>query len=606
MHHRAIEEAYAPASHSNNLNHCAGDTEENAPKDIKKKQLESFRFANATFPFYLKLEYHDMSLAQLETSKGEYWGDAAHFLLSNKAHGFPLWSEFEKQIRSVNASVSCKPHISVEMAKQILNHQMIQQQRESGTIDFALDPFVLTQLPFQPVLLLQWLALSMYRVLEMELDMVMFYAIPVPVKFKPRLMRLHNLLKSTQRDIGFLFDYLQHQVESEQEIFVGNLKVFEIILGRVYTFLKFWLYNKCNEYICDLKTKCWKNWKLDGKQYQLVKGKMPLKSRNFLFNPDFWRTPGPKLNLFGNSNEILVRAVHQDETDDEIWPEAEKMEAVRGIVLTAVGGAGIKNFNYDDLMQTNVDFKNMVCKLKRRLRFGNSIDKDDSGIIGTILNTKYALEFKTAISESDWETSHFAARIKRTVMKCLKDHHLKSNDYEKKDDVVRDWQVAQYLLPCFVALYRVILIILVTAKESQNDLTVWYAKFLDKLIGTYEDKNLGFRKSSWKNILEDIEATPALRESYYEKKHEKLLDFFDEVSRKFVKKIKTCQTAFGHLDRCKYFKAFYEVLEKSCGKNKTPSNDIATEPSVYWNWLMWDFFGRMEKAMEEESSVVDN
>ncbi|CAB3385270.1 Hypothetical predicted protein [Cloeon dipterum] len=610
----------------------------NLPEDIKKKQLETYRYVNATFPFYIPSGHHTMDFSKLESSKGEYWGDATHFLLCNKAHGLAMWRKLEEQIRSIDSTVSCRPHISIEMTNYILKHKKPPRIAvDVQEVFMAVQPIIVVQLPFQPVLLFQWLALTMHLMSLIEFHVDEFYSIPVRAEFEPHVMCLHNLLKSAQRNVGFLFDYLQHQVESEQEIFVGNLRLFERILGGIFPFLVFCLHYKGKNYIQSLKAECWKNWETRGKLFQLQKRRMPLKNRNFLFNPDLWRTPSPNLTTFGHSNERLVRAVRRRPKENEVFE-------IEGDV-------------YDDLISTNDGFRKKVIGVNESISAWFNIDAGDRGILGTILHSTAGIELQAKIGKvkaflqhkykghppQDFEDvseefrvqeieslilllnsvhfhfqstfdqltetkeiagstnsleSQYEKRIRKIVIKCIGAHLRITNYEEQKDDVVRDWQVAQYLLPCFVALYRVILM---PAKESQNDLTVWYATFLDKLIGTYEDKNLGFRKSSWKNILEDIEATPALRESYYEKNHQNLLSFFKRVSEDFYERTKICPTAFGHLAHCGYFRAFYEVLEKSCGENKTPSNDIATEPCVYWNWLMWDFFGRMERAMKEAS-----
>ncbi|CAB3381502.1 Hypothetical predicted protein [Cloeon dipterum] len=491
----------------------------NTPEDFKTKQQESFQFVESTFPFYIRPEHHVMSLLVPGNSKGEYWGDAAHFLLSNKAHGFPLWSEFEKQIRSTDTKISCMPHISTNMTKLILKHEQHHQLDQADGAWFASSPFVLAQLPFQPVLLFQWLTQSLFLLSNFEMQMRYFYAIPVTARFKPHLMSLHKLLKTTQRNIGFLFDYLQQQVESKQEIFVGNLKVFEIILNGVLPFLTFWNEKNGHLYVSNLIMKCWEHCDTDGEIFKLERGSMAFKKRNFLFNPDFWRGPSENLRLFGNSNEYLVRG-RKDLPDDTTWRKA------------------MKDWNIN--IETKVRCQNIV-----------------SQCIGA---------------------------------------HLNIENFEKeKDNAMRDWQVVQFLLPCFISLYRVI----TAAEDSQNDLRQWYEKFLDKLISTFEDEKVGVRRSSWANILKDIQNNPDLLS---ENTHEELLKFFDRVSNKFITKVKICQTAFDHLARCGFFRAFYEVLETNYGKNKkssAQSNDIATKPSVYWNWLMWDFFDRMEQAMKE-------
>ncbi|CAB3381503.1 Hypothetical predicted protein [Cloeon dipterum] len=629
----------------------------NTPEDFKTKQQESFQFVESTFPFYIRPEHHVMSLLVPGNSKGEYWGDAAHFLLSNKAHGFPLWSEFEKQIRSTDTKISCMPHISTNMTKLILKHEQHHQLDQADGAWFASSPFVLAQLPFQPVLLFQWLTQSLFLLSNFEMQMRYFYAIPVTARFKPHLMSLHKLLKTTQRNIGFLFDYLQQQVESKQEIFVGNLKVFEIILNGVLPFLTFWNEKNGHLYVSNLIMKCWEHCDTDGEIFKLERGSMAFKKRNFLFNPDFWRGPSENLRLFGNSNEYLVRG-RKDLPDDTTWRKAMKDWNIN--IETKVNeitkSARKKHHDYDYLMKNNLEFKKRMKKVKRRSS-GLAVEPRDSRILGFVLNVNTLIELEIAIwralfyiaeeynispanivqkcglydnididtiesllsdlnyhytnykSLSEFGNEYSVSTIKLTdsldiqyevrcqniVSQCI-GAHLNIENFEKeKDNAMRDWQVVQFLLPCFISLYRVI----TAAEDSQNDLRQWYEKFLDKLISTFEDEKVGVRRSSWANILKDIQNNPDLLS---ENTHEELLKFFDRVSNKFITKVKICQTAFDHLARCGFFRAFYEVLETNYGKNKkssAQSNDIATKPSVYWNWLMWDFFDRMEQAMKE-------
>ncbi|CAB3381501.1 Hypothetical predicted protein [Cloeon dipterum] len=427
----------------------------NTPEDFKTKQQESFQFVESTFPFYIRPEHHVMSLLVPGNSKGEYWGDAAHFLLSNKAHGFPLWSEFEKQIRSTDTKISCMPHISTNMTKLILKHEQHHQLDQADGAWFASSPFVLAQLPFQPVLLFQWLTQSLFLLSNFEMQM---------------------------------------------------------------------------------------------------------RGRKDLPDDTTWRKAMKDWNI---NIETKV---------NEITKSARK-----------------KHHDYDYLMKNNLEFKKRMKKVKRRSS-GLAVEPRDSRILE--FGNEYSV---STIKLTDSLDIQYEVRCQNIVSQCI-GAHLNIENFEKeKDNAMRDWQVVQFLLPCFISLYRVI----TAAEDSQNDLRQWYEKFLDKLISTFEDEKVGVRRSSWANILKDIQNNPDLLS---ENTHEELLKFFDRVSNKFITKVKICQTAFDHLARCGFFRAFYEVLETNYGKNKkssAQSNDIATKPSVYWNWLMWDFFDRMEQAMKE-------
>ncbi|CAB3382982.1 Hypothetical predicted protein [Cloeon dipterum] len=105
-------------------------------EDQKLKYLESFRFINSAFPFFIKEEHHAMASSEMKEGQGEYWGHAIHFLLSNKAHGFPLWNEFEEQMRSVDASFSCKPHVSAKTTNSAFEHYF---EKSANNFNNALD-----------------------------------------------------------------------------------------------------------------------------------------------------------------------------------------------------------------------------------------------------------------------------------------------------------------------------------------------------------------------------------------------------------------------------------------------------------------------------------
>ncbi|CAB3375365.1 Hypothetical predicted protein [Cloeon dipterum] len=423
----------------------------NLPEDLKKKQIESFRFANSVFPFYIPDEHHDINLSELQNSKGEYWGTAAQFLLCNKAHGIPLWKTFEAQIQSSDTAITCRPHISTNMTNRILQHIPSNEDREDSVLIFLFQNWVLLQLPFQPILLFQWLTYAVYHLSSIEIQMAKLYYVPFPEKFKPQLLCLHKMLKTAHRNIGFLFDYLQHQ------------------------------------------TRC----------------------------TDLTETDG-----------------------------AEKIIAV-----------------FEKLDTNNFSPLRVLNGIKRENQFSNQ-------------------ELKCS--------TRFESRIRTIVLDCIKSHLRVQNFEEKKNEVLRDWHVVQYLLPCFVALY---VKICESNDPEHKNLQNWYAKFLDKLICTYEED--GIRKSSWTNVLQDINSFPPLRESCLNNNHEDLSNFFTEVSNHFVERIMrgASKDARNHLHCCRFFRAFFEVIQKKTGD--LDENDVvATEASAYWNWLMWDFFSRMKDALE--------
>ncbi|CAB3382413.1 Hypothetical predicted protein [Cloeon dipterum] len=230
-------------------------------EEIKMKQIEAFRFANSAFPFFIKMAHHSidplLKPENEEYKNGEYWGDVTHFLLCNKAHGIPLWRELQNQLRSSDTTFSCRPHISTRMTNTILNHWL--HSNKAVDKSFYLSEYVLVQLPYQPILLLQWLYASLFTVLVFENQLTDFYQFPVPEEFKNILLNLHKLLKEAQVGLGYLFDYLQHQIDCETEIFVGNLKVFEMAMNKVIPCVRVGVNDNLFQALRDLKKKCWDN-----------------------------------------------------------------------------------------------------------------------------------------------------------------------------------------------------------------------------------------------------------------------------------------------------------------------------------------------------------
>ncbi|CAB3382979.1 Hypothetical predicted protein [Cloeon dipterum] len=486
-------------------------------EDQKLKYLESFRFMNSAFPFFIEREHHYMDTLKMKEGHGKYWRNAIHFLLSNKAHGFPLWNEFEEQMRSEDASFSCKPHVSAETTNTTFQHYFDDPLNHiQNSFDILMNDSVLVQLPFQPVMLFQWLTSSYFEFLEFELIMSPFYNLPIPKKFKPELACLHELLKTTQRNIGFLFDYLQCQITNKSEIFVGNLKVFDMILKKVMVFHKFWIEEFGIKHIEQLKIKCWQNWKCDKNRFRLKKGNMPLRKRNFLFNPDFWRGPHKDLKLFGNSNEQLFR---QQDLTNEGSGEQLSVKEIEKILYDLFGTEALKNVNFAVLKHKGGFLKSLhkVMRAKELMELRDRINEKDQGVIGDAFIRIARIEFndaffevarwivyvfktpperfiifneclrdnltlervvstidnceKTAFSLQDrlkfmWNTLDYKIfsqtisdscalqyRLESIVLSCI-DTHLQIENFENhKDDVLRDWQVVQYLLPCFVASY---------------------------------------------------------------------------------------------------------------------------------------------------------
>ncbi|CAB3375373.1 Hypothetical predicted protein [Cloeon dipterum] len=364
----------------------------NLPEDLKKKQIESFRFANSVFPFYIPAEHHEINLSELQNSKGEYWGNAAHFLLCNKAHGIPLWKTFEAQIQSSETTFTCRPHISTNMTNRILQHISI---NDDDDLNFLFRNWVLVQLPFQPILLFKWLTYALCCLSRIEANVGQLYYVPFPEKFKPELLCLHKMLKTAHRNIGYLFDYLQHQTRCEPDIFVGNLKVFEEILQKIFVFLRFCIVTDGKTFISNLLKVREESLKSNEKVFQLKRGRMALKKRNFLFNLDFWRGPGPHLKIFGDSNEEIVRKRAYTEVNLQDHNFKTNIILERYFEPDDIKKVKMKSMLRDDDFLTIQRKINRLSVISRSIR----IEDTESGIISRVLEMNNVVEYGYAVSK---------------------------------------------------------------------------------------------------------------------------------------------------------------------------------------------------------------
>ncbi|CAB3383286.1 Hypothetical predicted protein [Cloeon dipterum] len=559
---------------------------------VMEKQIEAFQFANESVPMKAIYSpyFHTMKTYALRTGGVNCWGQAAHILIRYKTHG--SWKNLEQQIRSTDATILCQQNISKERKRQML---MGSSYSNPDVANFLLDDLVMIELPFQPDLLHHWLAVAYNFVLDFERHMLKFYNIPVPVRFKPRLLKLHKLLVSTKKYVGYLFDYLQCQINDDGEIFVGNLRIFSKFEAKVVKFLTFWLRGDGEKSLKALPSLCWK--KLDTVRYfQLNRERMSLDKRNFMYNLKFWAGPGKDLKLFGHSNEILVG------------------ELDRNLIYRKLRRSNFKYQLYLKMFGLNI-CKTDLTKVNNELSFSIFIyghlddecfewldlfevnsKKHQNGMLSNSLSHRAQIEFldKTYqqiqdftnspqhVFKFDSDMSEKEARIKKVVVDCIVQHYKIKNFAEQKNEILRDWQLLQCLIPCFA----VSLLDLYNSKELyDNDIKDWYVRFIHELIFTYEGHGEGIRKSSMDNIMEDVRRNPELEESISDKNGtDNLRGGFDRIASHFLGKIAGLKVIHRKIEESGFFPALLEAMNPT---------------SVRWNWMMWDFFRRFKLALDK-------
>ncbi|CAB3383287.1 Hypothetical predicted protein [Cloeon dipterum] len=499
------------------------------------------------------------------------------------------------------------------------------------------------ELPFQPDLLHHWLAVAYNFVLDFERHMLKFYNIPVPVRFKPRLLKLHKLLVSTKKYVGYLFDYLQCQINDDGEIFVGNLRIFSKFEAKVVKFLTFWLRGDGEKSLKALPSLCWK--KLDTVRYfQLNRERMSLDKRNFMYNLKFWAGPGKDLKLFGHSNEILVgeldrnliyRKLRRSNFKYQLYlkmfglnickTDLTKVNNELSFSIFIYGHLDDECFEWLDLFEVNSK-KHQNGMLSNSLSHRAQIeflDKTYQQIQDFTNSPQHVFKFDSDMSEKEVReilrkihTPHyflsyeiklcarfsgnpkkacpevstnlmiiawvFEARIKKVVVDCIVQHYKIKNFAEQKNEILRDWQLLQCLIPCFA----VSLLDLYNSKELyDNDIKDWYVRFIHELIFTYEGHGEGIRKSSMDNIMEDVRRNPELEESISDKNGtDNLRGGFDRIASHFLGKIAGLKVIHRKIEESGFFPALLEAMNPT---------------SVRWNWMMWDFFRRFKLALDK-------
>ncbi|XP_065344160.1 uncharacterized protein LOC135942135 [Cloeon dipterum] len=616
--------------------------------EVERTRLSIYDFKsfNKAFPFYIPLPHHTMSVNGIRETglDGQYWQVAAQFLLSNKVLGPSIWNNDLQSGHKASKN---------EKKSHIIKGSIPQCRRPE---DFLFEPWILIQLPFQPVLLHQWLVAVFVEVLIFEMEMSEFYNYPFPEEFKIAVSELDIILKALKGNLGFGFDWLQSQAEAacENEIVVGDLVEFTNMLKETLAFLEF-RFSVGRTVISALKKLCWSASQSQSKLVELEKTKTAFDERNFLYNWTAWREIGD-VTVFGNSSERLVS--YEDDLHSKLLGKNTYPTHCRSNVVI---GNLIKNFSPQIDIIFFV-FDPTCCKLVQNLRNCENattlmmIRKEEHGILGSILYNKMKVELvdacdklgsylckvsktspstffegkygdandidlpkimcalskmhdtekwelqnllhevKKNILESDGCSPYFAdgsekiasdfeARIKRIVYETIADHY-KIKEFEKeKDEKLREWQIGQYLLPCFVASF-LDLCADISVDESTKE---WYMRFVDELIASYE--NFGFSRSSDACIMLEVEQGLSFYMSFNYDHSSMLVRHFRRISHALFAEIQS-DTAIAMQ---KVFSCFDQSISSPVGDQPAP---------IFWQWLLLDFFTRVREALTSTTPLA--
>lgn len=171
--------------------------------------------------------------------------------------------------------------------------------------EFILNPWVLIQLPWYPLMFHQWLAAVMAETLKFEKEIAEFFHWPVILPMLPiicNLVKISEILRGTLVR-GFLFLHTQYSLHDDIEL---DQTVVKGISDRVVLFaiphLQFLLSNDTMRLVQTLKRIFWIQMKNNGPLCSIPLSTFYsnlLDKTNYLYNPEFWKSDCRGKDLFG-------------------------------------------------------------------------------------------------------------------------------------------------------------------------------------------------------------------------------------------------------------------------------------------------------------------
>jgi hypothetical protein len=121
--------------------------------------------------------------------------------------------------------------------------------------DFILEPWILVQLPFQPLILFQWLVAVFAETLKFESETADFFHLHLPDEFKDALSLLQSILLKHQKALKEAFEFFTNSFkwEPNHSAYQNGCNVIEELIGN----MEFILSEQTSHLIVDLKKKVW-------------------------------------------------------------------------------------------------------------------------------------------------------------------------------------------------------------------------------------------------------------------------------------------------------------------------------------------------------------
>lgn len=171
--------------------------------------------------------------------------------------------------------------------------------------EFILDPWVLIQLPWHPLMLHQWLAAVLAETLKFEKEIAEFFHWPVANLMIPTLNNVVQIREALRQvlNCGFirLFSLYATSPSFDASQTVVSPALDDVVLSAI-PYLQFLLSKRCMRLIMSLKSILWTKTKDIGPLHPTsmhLYHDSTLDKLSYLYNPKFWKSDSKADDLFG-------------------------------------------------------------------------------------------------------------------------------------------------------------------------------------------------------------------------------------------------------------------------------------------------------------------
>jgi len=228
----------------------------------------------------------DCLALQTNSSCGQYWANALHLLHTYQTFGYSFHNDVRLMLESETPSLKYfRPALHLKLTPPLLKKDA--EVCESAA-EFLLEPWVLLQLPFQPLLLHQWSVALLAESLRFQAELFPFYSIPN--RLQRPVNKLFEMCKVMYKKAMHCFNHFAIYMYEGVDCYGDTVSAsFLDSLPETLAALEFVLSKECGNVVKALKRMAWNNsTKKDNKE--IVKSaSFDIEEIYFCYNMEYWK-----------------------------------------------------------------------------------------------------------------------------------------------------------------------------------------------------------------------------------------------------------------------------------------------------------------------------